>query len=166
MFFSFPIKGVVALLYKHQNLHKVSSKMASDIRRILVTFWTSSQLVPVMKKETSKYQDFPSFLLFSYGIKLTPYRRKSKVLSKNNRVNFHSIFHSIFHWRHSLGSDVSDHFFWSANVEWTGRDSTRWVINFHSILELELCEIHSSTNEISSLHRWSELFTRLLFFFF
>ena len=26
-----------------------------------------------------------------------------------NRVNFHS----ICHWRHSLGSDVSDHFFWS-----------------------------------------------------
>ena len=29
--------------------------------------------------------------------------------TKKDRVNFHS----IFHWRHSLGSDVSDHFFWS-----------------------------------------------------
>ena len=51
------------------------------------------------------------------------------------------------------------------NIEWTARDSTRWVVNkLHSILELELSEIYSSTNEISSLHiyRWSELFTRFL----
>ena len=46
------------------------------------------------------------------------------------------------------------------NIKWTGRNSTRWVGNFHSILELESSEIHSSTSEISSLHRWSELFTR------
>ena len=46
------------------------------------------------------------------------------------------------------------------NIEWTGRDSTRWVVNFHSILELESSEIHSSTNKISSLHRLSELFTQ------
>ena len=49
------------------------------------------------------------------------------------------------------------------NIEWTGRNSTRWVGNFHSILELESSEIHSSTNEVSSLHRWSELFTRFFF---
>ena len=38
-------------------------------------------------------------------------------------------------------------------------------IEFYSILEhsqLESSEIHSSTSEISSLHRWSELFTRFL----
>ena len=45
------------------------------------------------------------------------------------------------------------------NIEWTGRDSTRWVVTF-TPLELESSEIHSSTNEISSLHRWSDLFTR------
>ena len=36
------------------------------------------------------------------------------------------------------------------NIECTGQDSTRWVV------------IHSSTSTISSLHRWSELFTRFL----
>ena len=46
------------------------------------------------------------------------------------------------------------------NIEWTGIDFTRWVVIFHSILELESSEIHSSTSGISSLHRWSELFTR------
>ena len=35
-----------------------------------------------------------------------------------------------------------------------------------TLLELESSEILSSTNEISSLHRWSELFTRFYFFFF
>ena len=58
----------------------------------------------------------------------------------------------ICHWRHSLGCDVSDHFFWSEY----------WVnqTRFHSLssefslyMELESSEIHSSTNEISSLHR-------------
>ena len=31
-------------------------------------------------------------------------------------------------------------------------------------MELESSEIHSSTSEISSLHRWGELFTRFFFF--
>ena len=48
------------------------------------------------------------------------------------------------------------------NIEWTGRDSTRWVVNF-TLMELESSEIYSSTNEMSSLHRWSELFTRFFF---
>ena len=48
------------------------------------------------------------------------------------------------------------------NIEWTGRDFNRWVVNF-TLLELESSEIHSSTSEISSLHRWSELFTRSFF---
>ena len=49
------------------------------------------------------------------------------------------------------------------NIEWTGRDSTRWEVNFHSTGVIESSEIHSSTSEISSLHGWSELFTRFFF---
>ena len=59
---------------------------------------------------------------------------------------------------HSLGSDVSDHIFW----EWISSEPDEitlvewWIF---TLLELESSEIHS-TNELSSLHRWSELFTR------
>ena len=75
---------------------------------------------------------------------------------KENRVNFYS----ICHWRHSLGSDVSDHFFWSEyRVNWT-RFHSLGSSEFFTLLKLESSEIYSSTNEISSLHRWSELFTR------
>ena len=52
---------------------------------------------------------------------------------------------------HSLGSDVSDHFFSGVSIEWTGRDFTRWVVNFHSTGVRIPSEIHS-TSEISSLH--------------
>ena len=47
------------------------------------------------------------------------------------------------------------------NIEWTGRDSTRWVVNTLLVLRIKWL-IHSSTSEISSLHRWSELFTWFL----
>ena len=44
------------------------------------------------------------------------------------RVNFHS----ICHWRHSLGIVTSVITSFGVNIEWTGRDSTCWVVNFHS----------------------------------
>ena len=73
------------------------------------------------------------------------------------RVNFHSIFTL---WVLCL---VITSF--GVNIEWTGWDSTLWVVNFHSTgVELELSEIHYSMSEISSLHRWSELFERFFFF--
>ena len=71
-------------------------------------------------------------------------------------------FHSICHWRHSLGSDVSDHFFWS-----------EYRVNrmrFHS-LSSEF-SLYWSWNRVkftpqwmkfASLHRWSELFTQFFF---
>ena len=66
-------------------------------------------------------------------------------------VKHRMIFHSVCHWRHSLVSDVSDHFFWSEYRV----NRTR----FHSLSsELESSEIYSSTNEISSLYRWSDFF--------
>ena len=59
-------------------------------------------------------------------------------------------WNSICHWRHSLGGDVCDHFFWSEYRV----NRTR----FHSLnSEFSLnwswnrVKIHSSTNEISSL---------------
>ena len=48
------------------------------------------------------------------------------------------------------------------NIEWTGRDFTRWVVNFHSTgVRIEWNSLLNEWN--LSLHRWSELFTRHLF---
>ena len=53
-----------------------------------------------------------------------------------------SDFHSFCHW----GSDLNDHFFWS-EYRVNRTRSTRWVVNFFTLLELESSEIHSSTSE-------------------
>ena len=76
------------------------------------------------------------------------------VVSKRKESEF-------FHGRHFLGSDVRDHFFWSEyRVNRTRSHSL--ISEFSSYcMELESSEIHS-TNEISSLHRWSDLFTRFM----
>ena len=59
------------------------------------------------------------------------------------------------------GSDLSEHIFWSEyRVNRTRFHSLS--SEFSLYMELESSEIHSSTSEISSLHRWSELFTRFL----
>ena len=55
------------------------------------------------------------------GIMVSPHPNNFHYSLKKNRVDFHS----ICHWRHSLGSNVSDHFFWSEY--WVNR--TR----FHSL---------------------------------
>ena len=119
--------------------------------------------------QLQKNTPFPGFLGKSsrdYGQKIPTFPRKWERACgllmhssggprqwKKNRVNFHSIFTP---W---VVTSVITSF--GVNIESNGRDSTRWVVNFHSILELEASEIHSSTSEICSLHRWSELFTRL-----
>ena len=46
------------------------------------------------------------------------------------------------------------------NIEWTGRDFTRWVVKFHSTWVR--IEWNSLLNEWN-FHRWSELFTRFIF---
>ena len=46
------------------------------------------------------------------------------ILLSKNRVNFHSIFTP---W---VVTSVITSF--RVNIEWTGRDSNRWVVNFHS----------------------------------
>ena len=68
------------------------------------------------------------FLHPSYLIDAAEFHKKGKqqktCICIINSFSFHSIpsvyfflnrvnFHSICHWRHSLSSDVSDHFFWS-----------------------------------------------------
>ena len=55
---------------------------------------------------------------------------------------------------------------WSLLLEWISSEPNeislveKWIF---TLLELESSEIHSSTSEISSLHKWSELFTRFFF---
>ena len=55
---------------------------------------------------------------------------------------------------------------WSLLLEWISSEPDeiplveKWIF---TLLELESSEIHSSTSEISSLHGWSELFTRFFF---
>ena len=91
-------------------------------------------------------------LPFSRNIPLTM-TKNYRILSKN-RVNFHSIFTP---W--VLTSVITS---FGVNIGWTRRVSTRWVVNFRSPgVRIERNSLLKLTSEISSPHRWSELFTRL-----
>ena len=81
-----------------------------------------------------------------------------KILSKNG-VNFHF----ICHWRLTLGNDVSITTYCRVNIEWTGRDSTRWLMNFYSagvIIEwnLLLNEWNLLLNEMDGVKYSSHIF--------
>ena len=75
------------------------------------------------------------------------------IISLKNRVNFRSIFNP---W--VLTSVITS---FGVNIEWTGPDETPLVKLSIFIGVIESNEVHYSTSGISSLHGWSELFTRL-----
>ena len=81
------------------------------------------------------------------------YHIQEGIYSLKNGVNFHS----FCHWRHSLGSDVSDHFFWTEyRVIRTRFHSLRSEFSLH--WSENRVKFTPQRVKISSLHGWSEVY--------